>query len=76
MMMMMMTMTMIITGGPATTNAKSGDSMFESYALHLHEPRRLQLRLWMVLWITYAGLHHHCHHQVQEVKSEKCIKSF
>ena len=30
--------------------------MLESDALHLHEPRCLQLRLWMVLWISYAGL--------------------
>ena len=30
--------------------------MFESYALHLHEPRCLQLCLWVVLWIPFAGL--------------------
>ena len=30
--------------------------MLKGDALHLHEPSGLQLCIWMVLWISYAGL--------------------
>ena len=53
-----------ISGWPTLTNAKSCDSMLTSDALHLHEPSGLQLCLWMVLWISLAGLlacNHHLH---------------
>ena len=46
---------MTTSGRPTTADAKSNDSMFEGDALHVHEPGRLELRLWMVLRLPLAG---------------------
>ena len=46
---------MTTSGRPTTADAKSNHSMFEGDALHLHEPGRLELRLWMVLRLPLAG---------------------
>ena len=54
-MMMMALMLMTTSGRPTTAYAKSNHSMFEGYALHVHEPGRLELRFWMVLRFPLAG---------------------
>ena len=46
---------MTITGWSPVTNAKSSDRVLPSDALHLHEPGRLQLCIWLVLRITQTG---------------------
>ena len=56
MIMMTTQMKLNISGWPTTSNAKSSDSMLTSDALHLHESSGLQLCLWLVLWISLAGL--------------------